>query len=195
MLTEAVPFIMWGALVPDQGAKRSVSLTPWRPGLCPRKQKQPSQPGERFQSWYLLPGLRQPPKNKTNKTKQTSSIPSKLSFICLRLLLGQMTNATVFRHFSTRVLCWVRMLSAQVHTNLSLEPPAVKSSLFKQHESSVLGKEPRSPGRSTRVREDHGSTAGNDSLSPFGCPQRPTGAVLTRGCTRPLKLTTSVSAK
>lgn len=27
-LTEATSFIMWGALVPDQGAERSVSLTP-----------------------------------------------------------------------------------------------------------------------------------------------------------------------
>lgn len=85
---------------------------------CPGKQRQPSQPGERLPSQHLLLGLQQQQGKK--KKKKINSRPSKLSSMCLRLLLGQMTNATVFRLLSSEVFCWVRMLSTQVHTNLSI---------------------------------------------------------------------------
>lgn len=41
---------------PRERGECSVSLTPWLPGPCPEKQRQSSQPRERFQSPYLLPG-------------------------------------------------------------------------------------------------------------------------------------------
>lgn len=72
---------------------------------------------ERFQRQYMLPRLRQQP---GKKKKKTSSRLSKLRSIRPRLLLGQMANATAFRLLSTEVFCWVRVLSTQVHTNLSV---------------------------------------------------------------------------
>lgn len=88
------------------------ALMPQSPG----RQRPPRQPRKRFPSQHLLPRPQQPGVGGGG----VSSRPSQLSSIHLRVLLGQMANATVFRLLSYAVFCWVTVLSPQVHTDLSV---------------------------------------------------------------------------